>query len=83
MLTPKLSRLRSSREPNIAVMVAWSWEKTSRHLDLIEQQIGWAYEQRNDYALAILEEYGSNSSPPVGKNSVNNNAYRMGLLQTQ
>jgi len=57
MPTPKLHCLQSSRELNIAEMVTWTWAKTSRHWDLIEQQIGWAYEQRNNHALAILEEY--------------------------
>jgi len=55
----KLRRLIASRTKNIDTMTVWSWAKTSRHLDLIEQQLDWAIQQRNEIAIARLEEFSS------------------------
>ena len=57
MRSPQLQRLQAQREQNIAIMVKWSWKKSDRNMDLINRQIVWAYEQRNDHARAILDEY--------------------------
>ncbi|MGL4594393.1 MAG: hypothetical protein ACRCUY_06650 [Thermoguttaceae bacterium] len=52
----KLRRLIEDRDKNIAEMASWSWNKTAKHADLINQQLRWAFQQRNDEGLEILEE---------------------------
>ncbi|MGL4944581.1 MAG: hypothetical protein ACRC46_15475 [Thermoguttaceae bacterium] len=53
----KLHCLIADREKNVAEMVAWTWAKTDRHIDIIDLQLGWAYKQWNDNAMEILEEF--------------------------
>ncbi|GHT11956.1 hypothetical protein FACS1894170_06190 [Planctomycetales bacterium] len=57
MSSVKLHHLQRDRASNIRTMTAWSWSKTDRHTDLIEQQIVWAVRQRNLAALDYLEEF--------------------------
>lgn len=52
----KLRRILETCDDNVQTMSSWSWEKTSRHLDLIEQQLDWAIRQQNEIAIARLEE---------------------------
>ena len=53
----KLCHLLADQESNVTTMATWPWAKTSRHLDLIDEQLGWAFQQRNDDAIAYLEEF--------------------------
>ena len=53
----KLRRLFADGEANVTVMASWSWERTARHLDLIDEQLRWACEQENEVAIARLEEF--------------------------
>jgi hypothetical protein len=53
----KFRRLIEDRASNIRTVTAWTWTKTARHIDLIDQQIVWAVRQRNLAALDCLEEF--------------------------
>jgi len=54
--TPQLRDAILHRERYITLMATWPWAKTARHLDLINRQLAWAFEQRNDNAIRLLEE---------------------------
>jgi hypothetical protein len=59
MRNVQLECLLRDRERNIQMMANWSWKKTSRHIDLINQQLGMAWKQKNDDAMDFLEEFWS------------------------
>jgi len=54
--TPQLRDAILHRERYITLMATWPWAKTARHLDLIDRQLAWAFEQRNENAISLLEE---------------------------
>ena len=54
--SPPLRDALLNQERYVSLMAGWSWKKTAKHLDLIDQQLGWAYKQRDDDAMSLLEE---------------------------
>jgi len=54
--SPPLRDALLNRKRYVSLMAEWSWTKTTKHLDLIDQQLGWAYKQRDDDAMCLLEE---------------------------
>ena len=61
--TPSLTALLRNSERNITAMAAWSWKKTAKHLDLIDQQLGMAFERagksKTSYSTATILPIGS------------------------
>lgn len=50
-----LKRTQEQRDADIKALMAMPLKQLRKHQGLIEQQIGWAYKQRNDEALAALQ----------------------------